>query len=107
MRSIFVAAVAAIALSGCGAVGGGGEKAAMIKSCVTAGQTEKECQCVADGLEKGLDAETFKVVAKAMSIDEAEGQKMMEALPADKQGAVMGALMSSGMSCMMGGATEG
>jgi hypothetical protein len=29
---------------------------------------------------------------------------MMEALPADKQGAVMGALMTAGMTCMMGGA---
>jgi hypothetical protein len=39
-----------------------------------------------------------------MAAGEEEGNKMMESLPADKQGAVMGALMSAGMGCMMGAA---
>jgi len=42
-----------------------------------------------------------------MAAGDEEGEKMMNELPVEKQGAVMGALMSAGMSCMMGGATEG
>lgn len=106
MKKFVIAAVAALALAGCGAVGGG-HKAAMVKSCTESGETEANCTCVADSLEKGLDADTFKLVATAMAAGEAEGEKMMNELPVEKQGAVMGALMSAGMSCMMGGATEG
>lgn len=103
MKNMIFAAVSALALTGCGAIGGG-EKAAMVKACTDSGEAEKDCTCIADSLEKGLDADTFKVVATAMAAGDAEGEKMMEALPADKQGAIMGALMSAGMSCMMGGA---
>ena len=39
-----------------------------------------------------------------MAAGDEEGEKMMTELPVDKQGAVMGALMAAGMSCMMGGA---
>ena len=106
MKNIVFAAVAALALTGCGAIGGG-EKAAMVKSCTDSGETEANCTCVADSLEKGLDAETFKAVATAMAAGEAEGEQMMNDLPAEQQGAVMGALMSAGMTCMMGGAAEG
>lgn len=105
MKTFLVSAIAALALTGCGAIGGG-EKAAMVKACTDSGEAEADCTCIADSLEKGLDAETFKVVASAMAAGEEEGNTMMEALPADKQGAVMGALMSAGMSCMMGGAAE-
>ena len=106
MKKFVFAAVAALALSGCGAVGGG-EKSAMVKSCTESGETEANCTCIADSLEKGLDKETFKVVATAMAAGEAEGEQMINELPTEKQGAVMGALMSAGMSCMMGAAAEG
>jgi len=106
MKTFLIAAVAALALAGCGAVGGG-QKAAMIKSCTESGESEANCTCVADSLEEGLDADTFKLVATAMAAGEEEGQQMMNDLPVEKQGAVMGALMSAGMSCMMGGATGG
>lgn len=106
MKKFVFAAAAALALAGCGAVGGG-EKTAMVKSCTESGESEANCTCIADSLEKGLDADTFKVVASAMAAGEAEGEQMINDLPADKQGAVMGALMSAGMSCMMGAATEG
>jgi predicted HAD superfamily phosphohydrolase len=105
MRTIFAAALAATLLAGCGAIGGG-EKAAMIKACVESGETDANCSCVADNLEKNLDAETFKVVAGAMAASEEEGNDIMNGLPTDQQGAVMGALMTAGMSCMMG-STEG
>lgn len=106
MKKIVFAAVAALALAGCGAIGGG-EKTAMIKSCTDSGESEANCTCIADSLEKGLDKETFSTVAKAMAAGEEAGEQMINELPVEKQGAVMGALMSAGMSCMMGGATEG
>jgi len=103
MKHIVLAALAALALTGCGAIGGG-EKAAMVKACTDSGEPAEDCTCIADNLETNLDADTFKVVATAMAAGEAEGNQTMEDLPADKQGAVMGALMSAGMTCMMGGA---
>jgi len=102
MRHIVIAAVAAFALAGCGAIGGG-EKAAMVKACTDSGESEANCTCIANSLEKSLDAPTFKTVATAMAAGDEAGEKMMEEMPAEKQGAVMGALMSAGMSCMMGG----
>lgn len=102
MKTLILAAAAALLLTGCGAIGGG-EKAAMVKACVDSGETDKNCTCIADKLEAGLDKDTFKAVAGAMAAGEEEGNKLMEALPADKQGAVMGALMTAGMTCMMGG----
>lgn len=106
MKTFVFAAVAALALAGCGAIGGG-EKAAMVKTCTEAGESEKDCTCIADSLEANLDKATFSTVARAMAAGEAEGEKMMEELPPEQQGKVMGALMSAGMGCMMGGASEG
>lgn len=106
MKHIILAVVAALVLTGCGAIGGG-QKAAMVKACTDSGEAETDCTCIADNLETSLDADTFKVVATAMAADEAAGEKMMEELSAEKQGAVMGALMSAGMTCMMGGAPAG
>ena len=106
MKKFVFAALAAFALAGCGAAGGGA-KAALVKACTDSGESDTSCTCVADSLEGSLDAETFKLVATAMAAGDEEGEKMMNDLPVEKQGAVMGALMSAGMSCMMGGATEG
>ncbi|MCU0732787.1 MAG: lipoprotein [Hyphomonas sp.] len=106
MKKFIFAAVAALALAGCGAVGSN-PKTAMVTSCTESGESEANCTCIADSLEKGLDKETFKVVATAMAAGEAEGEQMINDLPVEKQGAVMGALMSAGMSCMMGAAAEG
>jgi hypothetical protein len=103
MKTYLLAAAAALVLAGCGAIGGG-EKAAMVKSCVAGGESDANCTCIADKLEAALDKDTFKSVATAIAAGEEEGNAMMEALPADKQGAVMGALMTAGMTCMMGGA---
>lgn len=102
MKRIVMAAVAALVLAGCGAAGGA--KAAMVKACTESGESETNCTCIADSLEGSLDAATFKQVATAMAAGDEEGEKMMTELPVDKQGAVMGALMAAGMSCMMGGA---
>jgi len=102
MKKFVFAAVAALALTGCGAIGGG-EKVAMVKACTESGESQANCTCIADSLEKNLDKETFRMVATAMAAGEEKGSQMMDDIPADKQGAIMGAMMSAGMGCMMGG----
>ncbi|MBY9065288.1 hypothetical protein K1X12_00165 [Hyphomonas sp. WL0036] len=101
MRMAIVAGALALALTACG--GTGSSKAAMVKACSDAGEDKAMCTCLADGLEKNLDAKTFSTVAKAMSKGEEDGQKMIENLPAEEQGKIMGAMMTVGMSCAMGG----
>jgi hypothetical protein len=79
----------------------GGEKAAMVKACTDSGEAEKNCTCIVNNLETSLDADTFKVVATAMAADDAAGDKMMDELSAEKQDALMAALTSAGMTCLM------
>jgi hypothetical protein len=101
MKMAMLAAVAALALTGCDAIGGS-PKASMVKACVDGGEAKETCTCFADSLEGSLDKETFALVAKAAAAGEEEGQKMLEDLPVEKQGAMMGAMMSAGMSCAVG-----
>lgn len=106
MKHIVLAAAAALMLAGCSAIGAGA-KARMVKACTDNGEPAEDCTCIADNLEASLDADTFRLVAAAMSAGEAEGNQLMEELPADQQGALMGALMSAGMTCMMGAGPAG
>jgi TIR domain len=82
-------------------------RSAMVAACTDSGESLTNCTCIADSLEKGLDKESFKVVAAAMAAGEAEGEQMINELPTEKQGAVMGALMSAGLACMQSGETNG
>lgn len=101
MRLAILAGALALALTACG--GTGGSKAAMVKSCTDAGEDSAMCTCIADGLEKNLDAKTFNTVAKAMAAAEGAGDDMIESLPAEDQTKIMGAMMSVGMTCAFGG----
>lgn len=101
MRMAIAAGALALALAACG--GTGGSKSAMIKACTDAGEDAKMCSCLADGLEKNLDAKTFNTVAKAMAQGEDKGEEMIKNLPAEEQGKIMGAMMSVGMQCAFGG----
>jgi hypothetical protein len=96
MKRVIIAATLALGfvLTACG---GGGDKARMVKACIGGGESEALCSCLADGLEKNLDAETFRALARA-SGDEA-ADKVLENLSADKQMQAFGALMSAGMAC--------
>lgn len=101
MRVAILAGAFALALTACG--GTGGSKASMVKACTDAGEDQAMCTCIADGLEKNLDAKTFKTVAKAMAEGEEKGSQAIESLPAEEQTKIMGAMMSTGMSCAFGG----
>ena len=101
MRMAIMAGALALALTACG--GTGGSKASMVKACTDAGEDKAMCSCIADGLEKSLDAKTFNTVAKAMAQGEEKGGEVLDNLPADEQSKIMGAMMSVGMSCAFGG----
>lgn len=101
MRMMIVAGALTLALAACG--GTGGAKASMVKSCTDAGEDKAMCSCIADGLEKNLDAKTFNTVAKAMAQGEEKGGDAIESLPAAEQSKIMGAMMSVGMTCAFGG----
>ncbi|MGE6698071.1 hypothetical protein ACQKH5_10300 [Hyphomonas sp. NPDC076900] len=102
MRMAIVAGALALALTACG--GTGGSKATMVKACTDAGEDQAMCSCIADGLEKSLDAKTFNMVAKAMAQGEEKGGEVLDNLPAEEQSKIMSAMMSTGMQCAFGGA---
>lgn len=97
-----MAGALALALTACG--GTAGSKASMVKACTDAGEDKAMCSCIADGLEKNLDAKTFNTVAKAMAQGEEKGGDVINNLPAEEQSKIMGAMMSTGMQCAFGGA---
>lgn len=101
MRMAILTSALALALAACG--GTGGAKASMVKACTDAGEEQAMCTCIADGLEKNLDAKTFNTVAKAMEQGEEDGGAAIEALPVEEQSKIMGAMMSVGMTCAFGG----
>lgn len=101
MRLALAAGAMALALAACG--GTGGANAKFVKACSDAGEDAELCTCLADGLEKNLDAKTFGTLANAMAEGEAKGEELINNLPADEQAKIMGAMMSVGMSCAFGG----
>lgn len=104
MRMAILAGALALAITACG--GTGGAKASMVNACTEAGEDKAMCACIADGLEKNLDAKTFNTVAKAMAQGEEKGGEAIESLPAEQQSKIMGAMMTVGMSCAFGGSSE-
>lgn len=102
MRLVLAAGAMALALAACGG-GTGGANAKMVKACTESGEDAELCSCIANGLEKNLDAKTFSTLANAMAEGEEKGEEIMNNLPADDQAKIMGAMMSVGMTCAFGG----
>lgn len=100
MRMAILAGALALAVTACGGTGGG--KASIVKSCMDSGEDREMCTCLADGLEKNLDAKTFNTVAKAMAQGDEKGGEIINDLPAGEQSKIMGAMMSTGMQCAFG-----
>lgn len=98
MKKLMLAAVAAMALAGCGAAGG---KAALIDSCAKEGTDKKVCTCTVNEAEKTMDKKAFAALAKAASSDEGEMDTAMNKLPADQQMAAGMALIGAAMKCGM------
>lgn len=67
------------------------DKAALIASCISSGETEKTCKCVVEEVDKTLDDESLHFVLLASKYNDAppaEADRIraqLEALPPDKQ----------------------
>ncbi len=94
------AAGAALLASACS--GAGGDKAAFIAGCVKEGETQKTCECVGAEFEKSLDKNIFHAMALQASGKGEEADKIVNALPADKQMSMATAAMGAMMKCAVG-----
>lgn len=99
MKKLFIASAALLALAACG---GGGDRAAIVNSCVDEGGMSKEsCECMADSAKENLDGDLYKKFARAVKSGEDATDKMMEDLPPEDQGKFVGFIMTAAMSCGM------
>jgi hypothetical protein len=103
IRIVMVAAAAAAFASACSAAGG--DKAAIVAACTKEGESQKNCECVATEFEKNLDKEAFHAMALGAQGKEEEADKIMNALPMDKQMAMATAAMGAMMKCAPDGAS--
>ncbi|MFN7054266.1 hypothetical protein [Hyphomonas sp.] len=103
MKRIFIGGALALGLAVAACGGSQSDKAAIAKACMADGENEAFCNCVADGMERDLDAETFKAFAKASGPSGIGADELLENLPEGKQMQVVGALMNVGMTCALGG----
>lgn len=102
MRVVLMAVVAAgLTVSGCDAIGlgGGGDKAELVKACVADGEEQKTCDCVADELEKTVDKDAFKAMVLGAQGKDAEAEAIMEGLSMEKQFSVATGAMGAMAKC--------
>ena len=98
MYRIVMAAVAATMLASACSVAGG-DKAAFIAGCVKEGDDKKTCECAGNEFEKALDKDAFHAMALQAQGKSEEADKIMNALPMDKQIAMATAAMGAMMKC--------
>ena len=96
-RILMAAAAAAVLASACGAVGG--DKQAFIDGCVKGGDDKKTCECVGTEFEKTIDKQAFHAMALQAAGKAEEADKIINALPLDKQMAMATAAMGVMMKC--------
>jgi hypothetical protein len=101
-RIVMAAAAATMLASACS--GASGDKAAIIASCAKDGEDKKTCECAANEFEKALDKDAFHAFALQAAGKEEEADKIISALPMDKQIAMATAAMGAMMKCQPGGA---
>lgn len=103
-RIMTTAAAAALLATACGAAGGG--KAALVAECVEGGEERKTCECVATELEKNADKDAFRAMTLEAQGKTEEAEKIISALPMDKQISVATAAMGAMMKCSPGLSTN-
>src|SRR5262245_19101068 len=91
-RILMAAAAAAVMLSAC-IPGAGGDKQAFIDGCVKGGDDKKTCECVGTEFEKTIDKQAFHAMALQAAGKTEEADKIINALPVDKQMAMATAMM--------------
>lgn len=65
MKAGIVAAIAALAVTGCG-LAGPSDHQVLVNSCVAEGENEAVCSCIADAYEENLTPELFRKTAQAV-----------------------------------------
>lgn len=99
MKKVILASVFALGLAACG--GGGGAKAALVKSCLDDGSTDdKTCSCMADMAVDKLDPKLVNILVEATKAEDEDAFMM------SKMGELSPEEMTSFMTVMMGAATE-
>ncbi len=99
MKNMIIASVFALGLAACG--GGGGDKAALVKSCLDDGSTdEATCTCMADLAVDKLDPKLVNILVEATEADDEDAYMM------SKMGELSPEEMTSFMTVMMSAATE-
>ncbi len=74
----------------------------IIAACTKDGESQKNCECVATELEKALDKDAFHAMALGAQGKEEEAEKIVKALPMDKQMAMATSAMGAMMKCAPG-----
>ncbi len=69
MRAGIIAALSAVALTGCG-LGGPSDHQVMVDACVADGETEATCTCITNAMQNNLSPELFEKTAQAVGRDE-------------------------------------
>ncbi len=105
IRIVTTAAAAALLAAACGAAAGGG-KGALVAECVEGGEEKKTCECVANELEKNADKDAFRAMTLEAQGKTEEAEKIISALPMDKQISVATAAMGAMMKCSPGLSTN-
>lgn len=92
---------AALALAGCGG-GGGDVTAKLVAKCKSDGQSDTECQCMAEKLVSAAGADT---VGKMMAAEEAvaAGQPSTYEPTPEEAMKLIGATMQAAQACNIGG----
>jgi hypothetical protein len=101
IRILMAAGAAALFASACSAAGG--DKAALIEACKKDGDDQKTCDCVANEFEKNLDKDAFHAMALSAQGKSEEAEKILTALPMDKQMQMATAAMGVMMKCAVDG----
>ena len=104
IRILTGTAAAVLLASACGAAGG--DKAAFVSGCVKEGESQKTCDCVATEFEKSIDKDAFHAMALQAQGKTEEADKIMNALPMDKQIAMATVAMGAMMKCAVPPATN-
>lgn len=99
MKKTLMMGALLMGLAACGGKGGG-EKAALLKSCVADGESEKTCSCIVDSMEENLSPALFTKVAKASAEEGKNPEDLLGELSAEEQGEFM-TLIPAMMTCAM------
>jgi len=84
MKAGIVAAIAALALTGCG-LAGPSDHQVLVDACVADGESEATCGCITTAMEKNLSPELFKKTAQAVGRDKKDMMTFVGELTVQEQ----------------------